>query len=319
MLNFYRLPQDYLKFEGADRLDLINRLSTNLVNSLDKYGGVKTILTSDKGRFIDLLHLYNFGDFVFSTCSFKNTPNVMAHLDKYTIMDDFKAADISGTHGTILFYGDNVTEYFKEVLGENIRSINHRAFKIVSHDGHDAIITQNDDAFGGFYFIFSTEGNETWERLLFSKQVIAKYELTKTSEKDFDTQRVLYGIPKFGNEMTNLTNPLECGLNKYVSFTKGCYIGQEVIARLDAYDKINKHMIGFYSKKKILLTKKTGDAKITLDGKECGFVTSSAHSDKQGNIGLGFIKTIFLDYTKDYKIRFEDKLSDCKIIKLPFG
>ena len=45
--------------------------------------------------------------------------------------------------------------------------------------------------------------------------------------------------------MTDETNPLECGLKQYVSFTKGCYIGQEVIARLDTYDKISKHMVGF--------------------------------------------------------------------------
>src|SRR5438552_9623779 len=98
MLNFYRIKFDYLKFEGNERLDLINRLSTNEVNSPGKLKGVKTIFTTDKGRFVDLLTLYNFGDFVFSTCSFSNAQKVIAHLNKYTIMDDFRAINMAGTH-----------------------------------------------------------------------------------------------------------------------------------------------------------------------------------------------------------------------------
>src|SRR6187399_1261410 len=108
MLNFYRLPQDYLKFTGAERLDLINRLSTNEVNSLGKSGGTKTILTSDKGRFVDLLTLYNFGDFVFASCSLNNSQNVISYLDKYTIMDDFTPVNMSGTHETVLLHGERV-------------------------------------------------------------------------------------------------------------------------------------------------------------------------------------------------------------------
>ena len=115
-----------------------------------------------------------------------------------------------------------------------------------------------------------------------------------------------------------LTNPLECGLNKYVSFTKGCYIGQEVIARLDAYDKISKHMAGIKSTTTIPVSEKPGDVKILVDGKDCGFATSAAHSDNFGNIGLGFVKTVLLDYEKDYQIKFGDKLIDCKITRLPF-
>ncbi len=319
MLNFYRLPQDYLKFEGAERLDLINRLSTNSVNTIEEFGAIKTILTSDKGRFVDILHLFNFGDFVFSTCSFNNCASVAAHLDKYTIMDDFKCVDMSGTHETLFFYGIGVTEYLDEVSGVKVSSLNENSFKIVKHEGHDAIIIPNDETFGGYLVIYAIEGKAVWEKLLFSYSAIANYGISEVNNEDFNSQRILYGIPKFPNEMSELTNPLECGLNKYVSFTKGCYIGQEVIARLDAYDKISKHMVGITSNGVIALTEQLGTAKITLDGKECGFVTSAGHSVKHGNIGLGFVKTIFLDYSKHYSIKSGDNLTDCRIIKLPFS
>jgi folate-binding protein YgfZ len=313
MLNFYKLPQDYLKFEGTERLDLINRLSTNEVKSLPKFSNVKTILTSDKGRFVDLLALYNLGEVVFASCSLNNARNVLSHLEKYTIMDDFKPKDITGTHETLLFYGDEAGDFAANVLETDISQLADNEFK-VSGEGNDAILCKNDDSFGGVIFTFASKDKMFWEEKIFSDVNKSEYGLNEVSEAEFETKRIELGIPKYGKEMTELTNPLECGLNKYVSFTKGCYIGQEVIARLDAYDKISKHMVGVTSSEPI----HGSDIKITVDGKECGFLTSSTSSDKFGNIGIGFVKTIFLDYGKSYKLKSADTLTNCRLTRLPF-
>jgi tRNA-modifying protein YgfZ len=313
MLNFYRVKQDYLKFEGTERLDLINRLSTNEVASLEKSKGIKTILTSDKGRFVDLITLYNFGDFIFAACSFNNSKNVLAHLDKYTIMDDFKPTDMAGTHETVLFYGDDAAKFAKKVFNVDTAAFSNNDFAFYNIDNHDSIIAGNDDAFGGFHFIYSSGDKDFWHEKIFNG-INAK----EVSDTEYDTARIKLGIPAFGKEMSDLTNPLECGLNKYVSFTKGCYIGQEVIARLDAYDKISKHMVGI--KFDVLPDKATlNELKITTDSKECGFVTSTVKSDTHGNIGLGFVKTIFLDYNKGYKIKHNNNFTECKLVKLPFN
>jgi len=315
MLNFYRLPQDFLKFSGSERLDLINRLSTNGVNTLEKFHSVKTVLTSDKGRFIDLLQLYSLGETVFCTCSFQNSANVISHLDKYTIMDDFTAENLSGTHETILFFGDDASAFINKITGVDIAALTENSFTVTSD--HDAIIQLNDDAFGGVKFIFAVNDKEYWSEMLFADENLSEFGLKELSESEFETKRIELGIPKFGAEMSDLTNPLECGMNKYVSFTKGCYIGQEVIARLDAYDKISKHLVGLKIKSpnKIDLS---SAGKITFDGKECGFVTSAAYSDAFGSIALGFVKTIFLDYDKNYIIKNNESGLECTITRLPF-
>jgi len=315
MLNFYRLPQDYLKFSGNDRLDLINRLSTNQVIPLDKFSCVKTVLTSDKGRIIDLLTLYNLGEFVFAVCSFSNAKAVLAHLDKYTIMDDFIPENLSGTHNSILFFGDKANEFVSSFTGSDVSGLGKG--KYIVTDSHDAIITLNDSAIGGVEFIFSAGDAEYWESKILSEENNNEFGLNEITEAQYDTKRIELGIPAFGREMSELTNPLECGLNEYVSFTKGCYIGQEVIARLDAYDKISKHMVGL-NIDTVSLPLQNEQIKITTDGKECGFVTSLADSDKYGMIALGFVKTIFLDYTKTYKIKYNEGMLDCSIAKLPF-
>lgn len=315
MLNFYRLPQDYLQFTGNDRLDLINRLSTNQVIPLDKFSCVRTVLTSDKGRIIDLLTLYNLGDIVFASCSFNNAKTVLTHLDKYTIMDDFIPSDLGGTHNTILFFGENAIEYVSKFTGCDIAGLNEGNFLVTGT--HDAIISLNESAFGGVEFIYSANEKDYWENKIFSTENVDEFGLNEITDSQFDVKRIELGIPAFGKEMSELTNPLECGLNKFVSFTKGCYIGQEVIARLDAYDKISKHIVGL----KINTTKlppQNEQLKITTDGKECGFVTSITISDKYGCIALGFVKTIFLDFNKEYKIKYHEGLLDCNIMKLPF-
>ncbi len=315
MLNFYRLPQDYLKFTGNDRLDLINRLSTNQVVPLDEFSFVKTVLTSDKGRIIDLLTLYNLGEIVFASCSFDNAKTVLAHLYKYTIMDDFAPADLSGSHITILFFGDKAIECIAKIAGINATGLDENKFTVTG--AHDAVISLNDSAFGGLEFIYSVNDKDYWESKIFSDEIVNEFGLNEITDTQFDVKRIELGIPAFGKEMNELTNPLECGLNKYVSFTKGCYIGQEVIARLDAYDKISKHMVGLKIGSGIL-PDKNEELRITTDGKECGFVTSIAHSDKYGSIALGFIKTIFLDNNRTYKIKFSEGMLDCSKAELPF-
>jgi tRNA-modifying protein YgfZ len=314
MLNFYKVKQDYLKFEGTERLDLINRLSTNQVTSLEKLKGIKTILTSDKGRFVDILALYNFGDFIFSACSFNNSKNVLAHLERYTIMDDFKPTDMAGTHETILFYGDEADDLAKKVFSADIITAMQNNDFVFFNDGErHSIAAKNDDAFGGFHFIYAEADKGFWyDKIL--KDSGAK----EVSVKDYEAARIELGIPVYGKEMSDLTNPLECGLNKYVSFTKGCYIGQEVIARLDAYDKISKHMVGIKFIEALPENTVLNEVKIAVDGKECGFVTSMSDSADFGKIGIGFVKTIFLDYTKEYKIKYNGVFYDCKLIRLPF-
>jgi len=317
VLNFYKIQKDYLKFTGNDRLDLVNRLSTNDVNSLKEFEWEKSILTSDKGRFVDLLTLYNFGDFVFSACSAGNAENVISHLGKYTIMDDFNSEDLAGTHGSILFFGDNTADFANRMFGIDINALPGNGFYIDKLEGKDSIIAINDDALRGFIFIYAKEDETFQFKRIFSEELKTKYDIREIFDNEFDTIRIENGIPAFGKEMTEQTNPLECNLEKYVSYTKGCYIGQEVIARLDAYDKISKHMIGIISDLP-LPPVEDKNVRIIFEGKESGYITSTAVSKKFGNIGLGFIRTVFLDFGKNYSLKADSFESKCKIIKLPF-
>ena len=318
LLNYHSLKNDYLIFRGSERLDLINRLSTNKVDKLISGNGIKTILTNDKGRIIDLITLYVFDDFIFSSCSFGNSKNVEAHLDKYIIMDDFKHEDMTGTHETILFFGDKSDKFAEQVFSFDLSKSGNNDFRILKNNGFDIMVSRNDDAFQGFKAIYPVEAKDYFENNYFIAEIRAKYELHIVNDNNFNTMRIEHGIPVFDNELNENTNPLECGLNKYVSFTKGCYIGQEVIARQDSYDKISKHLVGIKFDYKFNLDSLLNNHPLIHDNKECGNITSYTQSDRFGKIGLGFVRTQFLDINSNYSIRLNDTLYNCSINELPF-
>jgi folate-binding protein YgfZ len=103
-----------------------------------------------------------------------------------------------------------------------------------------------------------------------------------------EIRRVELGIPRYGRELTDDVNPLEAGLEEHISFTKGCYVGQEVIARLKTYGKTNRRLVGFVFHSDVEVLPGTV---VKANGHEVGKVTSSAYSIAQHrNIGLGYLR-----------------------------
>jgi folate-binding protein YgfZ len=117
---------------------------------------------------------------------------------------------------------------------------------------------------------------------------------------EYESDRIEAGIPEGENEFNDNINPMECGLERYISFNKGCYIGQEVIARLDSQGKLPKRMIRVNSDKplqrneKIFLIEEDKE-----EIKEVGFVSSTVSYDAK-NLSLGFIRSVYLDSEKGY-------------------
>ena len=96
-----------LKAVGADCLDLLNRLSTNKVDELGPGQGAPTILTNDRGRIVDLVHVVNLGDHVLLLTSPETQEPVITWLDKYTIMDDVEVEDHTQASAMLALIGPN--------------------------------------------------------------------------------------------------------------------------------------------------------------------------------------------------------------------
>jgi folate-binding protein YgfZ len=124
---------------------------------------------------------------------------------------------------------------------------------------------------------------------LIGASIYAPEELTVQITQEFELLRILNGVPRMGKEMDAETIPAETGLvERSVSFTKGCYTGQELVARIDSRgNKVPKHLRILFSEYEIT----QGDS-ITISGENIGYVTSSC-TTLSGAVGLAYISRKF--------------------------
>lgn len=287
---FIRYDRGVVRGSGTDRLDLLHRLSTNAVGELQPGGETTTILTSDKGRIIDVVRVVAFDDHILMILLDSDAERVRAWLDKYTIMDDFATEDLSDRYVPVGLHGEGARGLLSRTLA--IEPPNSGSAVSVSIGGADVVVLRDVrvSGIGSFLLIVPSDAvDELTQRLEGAGAV-------EIGPETFHTLRVEAGVPASGSELTDRYNPLEAGLVQYISFTKGCYIGQEVIARLDTYDKVQRHLVGLTLDR---LPDASGESDaLDLYGvdeeKSIGTVTSVAWSPGLGRpIALAYLRTQF--------------------------
>ena len=274
-----------LKFSGETRLDLIHRMSTQAVNGMQSGQGKATILTTDIGRIIDRLILYCSSDTVYALTGENNAGNIARYLMRFVFFnDDFHIQDISAETTIYAVYGPQASRILGEELGFPEVAIPLHHWREAEIVGVPAYLHRTDPINGGGYFIMCETG-AAGELQQFLKET----SLVAAAEADFDYLRIEAGLPRFGRELTQEYIPLEAGLWDDVSFTKGCYIGQEIIARMESRGKLAKRLVRLTPEAEV-----EPGSEITANGKKAGTITSS-RTGFNGQVALGYVKTAVLD------------------------
>ena len=273
-----------LNATGADGLDLINRLSTNKVIDLEPGQGAPTILTTDRGRILDLIAVINLGDYTLLLTSPGQQQTVIEWLAKYTIMEDLEVTDITGETAFLTVCGPTSETALAEAVGVNLAQLQPYHAQTANVAGHEAtIIRRPVGRLPSFDLLLSPEAQPAvWDHLTAAG-------ITPLGAEAFEAARVSLAVPQLGSEMGDAFNPLEAGLIGSIDFAKGCYIGQEVIARLDTYQKVQKRLafLTFPDDAPVC----AGDA-LQQEGKDVGRVTSVSRNPTDGQlVGLGYVRT----------------------------
>ena len=216
-----------LRMTGQDALDLLNRLSTNKLLDLEVGNGTSTILTTNKGRIIDLLRVINTGQGLILLTNPNTTKRVVEWIDLYTFGEDVQVDDISATTSLFSIWGEKI----QSILNENGVTIStlYQNEKISIEEQEVTIIKT--DRFGLESFDILSESSvadSIWLSLINAG-------FSAVGSDSLEIVRIEQGVPKHGTELGEDYNPLEAGLERHISGTKGCYIGQEVILRLNTY------------------------------------------------------------------------------------
>ena len=271
---------------GHDFLDLLNRLSTADIVSLSPAEGQPTILTTGKGRIVERLFVHHLGaDGVLSVGGPGAGPSVLEHLARYTFREDTGVSDATEASFQLVLIGPRAAEALQAVgvtapdrFGVVDGSIGGRAVRILGGDGLSG---------EGFSITASNEhGPTVWDALVASVEAV---EGRPAGDQALEAYRVLRGQPLSGHELSEEYNPLEAGQWDAVSFEKGCYVGQEVVARLNTYDKVSRLLVGLELPPDAALPT-VGEP--LYDGeRRVGRLTSAVRSpDRPTPIGLGYLK-----------------------------
>ena len=270
-----------LKLCGDDKVDLLDRLSTNDISKLSELGqGMSTVLTTNKGRIIDLLKVYYFADHLMLVSDMESINKVSEWIEFYTIMEDVTQVVISDETFQIRIFSDQPQAIFSEI--ENYETDD---FFIGNLNGVEVAVISNKMNQKNCIDIIGQ---------LSDKKIIVEYLKTHGTQLDsdqFENIRISLGYPKFGTELTEEFNPLEALLIDHISFNKGCYIGQEVVARLNTYDKVQRQMVKLSGETELQL----GDLK--FQGNVVGKITSVFNKE-----GIGFIKKNVLASTNQLEL-----------------
>jgi folate-binding protein YgfZ len=293
-----------LRVKGEDALDLLNRLSTNNVIDLKAGDVMNTVLTSSKGRIIDLLQVANFNGELIVTTSPGCADKVIDWLDFYTFDEDITVENISESTIMLGVIGPDMPN----IDGFDLNNMDLMQISKFRLDAKDYIIMRTDRyGMAGFDIITEPENREyIWNAML---EMGAK----PVGEDALETIRIEKGIPMYGSELNENYNPLEAGVLGAVNFEKGCYIGQEVVLRLKTYDKVQRNLVGILLEGSV----SSGD-RIEVDGKEVGLITSVSKSiTLDSNVALGYVRSAFANNGERVTVTIGDKAIGGEIINLP--
>lgn len=296
----------YLHLAGTDRLSFLQRQTTNDLSLLAQDGALLTVLTNAAARILDVLTLFNDGDAlaVLTLPGYGNqTANYLRNRvffrDQVTLFDlspDFIQVDLIGPEtGTILDLPNLdlppavETTSVTELAGVPARMIGMRDW-------------------GWRLIIPAAEAHRFGSELEARGAVLL-------SEEEYNIIRVESGRPAAGHELTDAYTPLEIGLDYAISNTKGCYTGQEVIARQITYDKITRKLVGIYFEGKA----SDGDSVKAADTDQIiGKVTSVVDSPRHGWIGLAVLKRPYEQPGTLVLIESQTKVVSGRVSPLPF-
>ena len=281
-----------LKITGETRLDLIHRMSTQAVNGLKSGEGAATILTTDIGRIIDRLILYAGTDTIYALTGENNGDNIARYLMRYVFFnDDFQIQDISSETSIFAIYGPQAIRILGEQVGFPEVDIPLHHWREAEIGGTTAYLHRTDPINGSGFFIMC-EAAEKSALLQFLNQT----SLVTADEPGFDLIRIEAGLPRFGREITQDYIPLETGLWDDVSFNKGCYTGQEIIARMESRGKLAKRLVELSPDGVV-----APGSSVVANGKAVGSVTSAAVGPN-GPVALAYVKTAALDNGPDFMV-----------------
>ncbi len=287
-----------------DRLKFLHNQSSNNWQILQPGQGCEAVFLTSTARTIDLATGYVLADAVFLIVSANRHQHLLSFLDKYIFFSDHvQLQDIQTDYAVFSLIGEPTTGVLASLgikLDPSLAPNSHQAFPW--EGGEIRVAIGSGLASPGYTLIITAaQAASLWQKLYSAG-------LMPIGNQQWEQLRIQEGRPAPDAELTEDYNPLEAGLWAMVSFNKGCYIGQETIARLDTYKGVKQQLWGL----RLDGPARVGD-NLLLGEEKVGKLTSYTETE-QGHLGLGYVRT----KAGGAGLRLQVGSSRAEVIPVPF-
>ena len=269
---------------GQDRGRWLNGMLTNNVRDLPVNHGNYNFLLNSQGRILGDMYVYNRGEYLLLDTDQAQVAAIMKTLDHFIIMDDVELSDASGTLTAIGVCGPKAAPVLA-AAGIGIEGLQPMEARDQTVGNIGITIVRGPEQKPNWFEIWVSSANagEIWELLTEAGgQAVGADAL--------EAWRILHGIPRYGQDIRERDLPQETEQSQALNFTKGCYIGQEIVERIRSRGQVHRKFTGFEFENDL-----PAPGKIEDHGRVVAEITSVAQVKVQAdaaekNIALGYVR-----------------------------
>jgi aminomethyltransferase len=278
----------YLDFTGPDRVRYLNAILTNNIKDLQPNHGNVSLFLNPQGHIQAEIETYALPDKLFCVSCAMIREKLVAGLDKFIIMDDVTLTDQTDAYATLALEGPNAAAVIHELTGVDLQHLAELESREVSVGSIPCrVIKRSPGGVPGAEFLVSRQQAEALWNLL--AQAARNYAGGPMGYTALNALRLEQGIPWFGYDFGEKQIPHEAGLqDSHISYTKGCYTGQEIVERVRSRGQVNRSRVALKFDTPELPAANTP---LLVESKEFGYVTRSAFSPaRNAFIGMGYVR-----------------------------
>lgn len=274
---------------GRDRLSFLQGQVTNDIVRLMPGQGAHACLLNNTGHMLADLYIYAFPDRLLIETDHSRTAEVAATLDRFLVREKVVIEEETALWKIVTLQGAGASAALREIVPAPL------AFQESLSHGDIGTAFGDVDAFAvSRTRTLAPEGYDLWLPKEYAPAAMERLSalpgVVTLDDTTYDLLRIEAGIPCWGAELDESVIPLEAGFLDAISFTKGCYMGQEIIARIRARGHTNRTLRGL----RLSTPVSAGEKLVAQDGPragdEIGRITSSVVSPEFGPIALGYVR-----------------------------
>ncbi|MGB0714804.1 MAG: YgfZ/GcvT domain-containing protein [Phycisphaerae bacterium] len=300
-----------IQLTGKDRATWLHGLTTNHVTGLDVGVGNYAFICNVQGRIVADPVVIAMKDAIWLDLDVNAAEAALAHMRKVLIVEDVTINDDFAATARMAVAGDQAAQLIESHGATHVSNLPHFGALTVSMGNREVTVVRNETLGLPMYDLFvPAEGAAgIWDKLCEQGAVPVGTDAT-------EAHRILRGRPAFGREISDEYLPAETRqLDLAVSFNKGCYLGQEIVARMHAHDAVARLLIAIEARSDQPIA---DNADIRAAGKVVGEVTSAWHDSNGGRVrALGYVKAAAANPGNEIEVCSGDDKWSAQILDWP--